>query len=83
MVYVLPNRQGLNFFRWLWLSTNLFVRVVFHDLQKEINNGKQVIYLLPYTYLIYKTIETRNTVLQGAGQESTVIKQKGNQYPVR
>ena len=57
MIYVLPNRRGRNFFRWLWF--NLSNRVVFHDIQKEINSGKQEIYLLPHTYLIYKTIETK------------------------
>ena len=86
MTYVLQNRKGLNFFRWLWLLIKLN-KVLFHDIQKEIDSGEQVIHMLPHTYLIYKVIETKGARIQGArvipkGRCPTIIKQKCKDYPV-
>ena len=78
MTYVLQNRRGKNFFRWIWLLIKLN-RVLFHDIQKEIDNGKRVILMLPGTYLIYRTIEAKGARLQGArvipkGEGLTVVR---------
>ena len=64
-VYVLQHRQGFNFLRWLWLSTNLFVTIKFHNIQEAIDGLPDkggTIYLLPEIYLMYKPIELRDNV---------------------
>ena len=86
MTYVLQNRKGLNFFRWLWLLAKLN-KVLFHDVQREIDSGEQVIHMLPHIYLIYKVIETKGTRIQGAraiprGGQLTTIRQEGKDYPI-
>lgn len=79
MTYVMQNRRGKNFFRWIWLLIKLN-KVLFHDIQREIDNGGQVIHMLPGTYLIYKVIETKGARLQGEGL--TTVRQEGKDYPV-
>ena len=66
MVYVLPNRKWRNFFRWIWLLIK-GNKVLFHDIQWELDNGKKMIYLLPHTYLIYKQIKVlgKDVIIQG------------------
>lgn len=85
--YIIQNRKGWNFLRWLWLSTNLFITVKFHDIEKEIAKLPEeggVIQLLPEEYLIYKPIKIseRNITLIGTSFEKTIITQKGHYFPI-
>ena len=64
MTYVMQNRRGKNFFLWLKLLLT-FNRVLFHNIQKEIDNGKRTVYLLPYTYLIAKVIDAKGSTIIG------------------
>ena len=57
--YILQHRRGFNFLRWLWLSTNLFVTVRFHDINKAIRmlpEGGGIVNLEPREYLLYDTL---------------------------
>lgn len=76
-IYILQNRRGKNLFRWLWLSTNLFVTVKFHDVETELSrlSGGGICNLLAGEYLLFRPLHfLPRQFAAGKGRDTTMLR---------